>query len=361
VLEALAKTFEILGKKLMFIPFVMITGGFILSLLKAGHSSQPAMPIIVRTAFVVFLVINSGPVLHWADNTMIAIGEEVSGEDYTNNPIKAIGKVTEKLEDGNRKAWYQQLLGGGLDQYLAQTLLVLFGWLVEGVVIAMTVGQRILLQFSYFFAPFILSLLIFPNLASTATRFLFSTIGIMLWPLGFGLSKLASQNVLVSYMDSKGGILETSVDHTLGPLLSAIMLLIGVLMTPKIMGSFCSSGSGLAGAVGAAMKLVTTVATLGAGAIGLKASAMSGGGGLGKIKKMFSRGGGAGTGGSVIPVSSSGGGASIGVGTGQPGPFFMKGAGTSPPKHIGMGPGKPGSFFMEGAGESYKGPEEDKK
>lgn len=232
---------------------------------------------------------------------------------------------------------------GGLIIQAASFLLVFFAKLSSLIAWGFWLIQQFLFTFSLIFLPAMVAMMGVGSLRSIGTRYVMSIVGLLAWPMGWGLVNVGTEAMLTSAVDTVKSAPASDWEITTYLWSIAIVSIIpfwmmfGYALVPFVIQRMVTSGANAAaGLIGqAAVASIGAGAAVATGGASLALGAAGGGGG----------GSGAGAGGSSGGTASGSAGSSGGGGTGGGASSGGGAAGSS-----GAGTGGGGSTGSEGAG-----------
>lgn len=303
----LDKIFDSLNQELMAVSFLLLSAGFIM---KIGNSRSTEFTDLMRTFLMVmvlaYITANSRDVLRFIEKTFLN-GANTIKPGFIAQPMDRLKLYMPTSEDSSPGSWMnlKGMMNGGwinsLGLAMGKLLISLFVML-QGPLLLI---QHILLRLGYLLMPIIIPLFMFRSGTSVALRFIVQVLTIAAWPIGFAVTNLIADGMLVSRSISgkgEGGLNiagdEFALNYATG-FYSALVSLVGTILTPVIMNGIFSTGSGLVESVGTALKAGNVgvlkqakfvVKGVQAGYQGGKSAINFGRQGIGAATKMHSRG-----------------------------------------------------------------------
>jgi TrbL/VirB6 plasmid conjugal transfer protein len=308
------------------IAFLLLTAGLISSIVSGQKSGDAYMRAVARTLVLVvvltFLVSWGNTITSAVDSTVKNVLKVDPTQIFTE--YRDALDMQKSNESGNQ-SWWEKVFSirATIFESLISGFLWLLGWIASGIVFFAYIIQKIILYMGYALAPIFVGFLAIRSLYDIGKRYFLNLVGVMLWPLGWGVAALITQG-LIDFMTDRSflhtpivmvGVIPTtgsdaySFQNFLGAGLLGIWLIFSTIAAPVIIGRSISAGS-LAGA-----SLTSGAATAGRSAVATAAtvgtSIASGGGGL-AVAAGAIVGAGAGLESLVATSAGSGGGSLIG-------------------------------------------------
>lgn len=265
------------------VAFVMITGGMISSIITGEKSGNAYMRIVVRT-LVLILVLTF--FVSWG-NTLTTIVDSTVKDVLKVDPTQIYNQYQSALQmqkmPQSDSSWWQKVFSvtATIFESLITAFLWCLSWVASAVVFFAYIIQKVILYSGYALAPVFVGFFAFRSLYDIGRRYFLNLVGVMLWPLGWGIAALVTQG-LISFMTDQSflhsssgfwsgaeGTLEYSFQSFLGAALLGIWLIFSTIAAPVIIGKSIAFGSLvgsqlMSGAAKAGQAGVTTGVTVGA-------------------------------------------------------------------------------------------------
>lgn len=197
---------------LMPVAFVMITGGMIASIITGERSGNAYMRIVART-LVLILVLTF--LVSWG-NTLTTIVDSTVKDVLKVDPAQIFDQYRaalnmQKSNDTSNQSWWEKVFSmrATIFESLISAFLWCLGWVASAIVFFAYIVQKIILYMGYALAPIFIGFFAFRSLYDTARRYFLNLVGVMLWPLGWGIAGLVTQG-LIDFMTDRS-FLHTSV------------------------------------------------------------------------------------------------------------------------------------------------------
>lgn len=273
---------------LMPVAYLLIVGGMISSTV-AGHRSGAAY---IRTfgRTIVFIIVMTFFV-SWGNAISVVVDTTVK-EVLRVDPSKVYDDYQQALEmqkaaDGE-KSWWEKVFEwqASLLEAIITGVFFVFGWIAGALMWWGYLLQKVILFLGYGLSPIFIGFLAFQSLHEVGKRYFLNLVGVMLWPLGWGVAGLVTQSMIDFMTDRSflrawpivGGPDLYSLQNLMGVAFLAIWLIFSTIAAPVIIQKAIATGSLaashlLSGAFAAGRSAVatgaTTLATVGTSAAGL--------------------------------------------------------------------------------------------
>jgi hypothetical protein len=268
------------------VAFVMITGGMISSIVTGEKSGNAYIRIVSRT-LVLILILTF--LVSWG-NTLTTIVDSTVKNVLNVDPTQIFNEYRnalnmQKSNDASDQSWWEKVFSvqATIFESLISAFLWCLGWVASTIVFFAYIVQKIILYMGYALAPIFIGFFAFRSLYDTARRYFLNLVGVMLWPLGWGIAGLVTQG-LITFMTDRS-FLQTSVvmvgyfpatgsdaynfQNFIGVALLGIWLIFSTIAAPVIIGKSIAFGSLagsqlISGAAKAGRAGVSTAVTTGA-------------------------------------------------------------------------------------------------
>jgi hypothetical protein len=260
------------------IAFLLLTAGLISSIVTGQKSGDAYMRAIARTLVLVvvltFLVSWGNTITSIVDSTVKNVLKVDPTQIYDNYQNALAMK---KTSDDN-PSWWQKVfeIGATVFESIISAFLWLLGLVASGVVFYAYILQKIILYMGYALAPIFVGFLAIGSLFDIGKRYFLNLVGVMLWPLGWGVAGLITQGLIdfmtdQSFMQGSSltGLGGYTLQNFMGAALLGVWLIFSTIAAPVIIGRSISLGSLagsslMSGAATAGRSAVVTAATTGA-------------------------------------------------------------------------------------------------
>lgn len=289
---------QCLSLKTLFTPvaFLLITGGLIASTIANHHNGAAHLQSIGRIIiFVVLLVF----LPTWGNKVVLIVSDTVTNVLKV-DPAKIHDQYQAALQlkksaDGN-SSWWEKIINfrtSILEGMMSVAFLIL-GWLASTIEWWAYILQTAILFIGYALSPIFIGMLAFPSLQNTGRSYLLNLVGVMLWPLGWGVAGLITQGVIDFMTDRSflyapplgiepAGTDLYSLQNLMGLAFLGIWIIFSTIAAPVVIQKSIGRGQSAAseffrGGFGAGRAAAATVATTLAsgGATGIKGAIAAG-------------------------------------------------------------------------------------
>jgi hypothetical protein len=120
-----------------------------------------------------------------------------------------------KSSDGNT-SWWDKLVNfpASMVEALMSVAFIILGWLASTIEWWAYILQSAILFIGYSLSPIFIGMLAFPSLQQTGRNYLLNLVGIMIWPLGWGVAGLVTQG-MIDFMTDQSFLSSSSAPNTL--------------------------------------------------------------------------------------------------------------------------------------------------
>ena len=276
-----------LQQLLLPIAYLLLVSGAISATINGHRSGQAVVHvvgrIIIYIVLLTFLVTWGNTVTQIVDNTV----KNVLKVDPAQIQSQYNAALELQKSGQEQKSWWEKVtdFSASIFESLISACLWLLGWIASAIVFYAYIIQKVILYIGYGLAPIFIGFLAFGVLRGVGTRYLLNLVGVMLWPLGWGVAGLVTEG-LIGFMTDQS-FLHTSavggVGYTLQNLIGlgllGIWIIFSTIAAPVIIQRSLVEGilAGsplLSGAFAAGKAAITTAVTTGTT---VAAQAMSGG------------------------------------------------------------------------------------
>lgn len=205
------------------VAFVLITGGLIASTV-ANHHNGAAMfrsigKIIVFVMLLVFLPT-------WGNDIVSIVSDTVTNVLKV-DPAKIHDEYQAALQlkkssDGNSSWWEKLISFTNIMESLISAFFMLLGWVASSIEWWAYILQTAILFIGYALSPVFIGMMAFPSLQINGRSYLLNLVGVMLWPLGWGVAGLITQGV-INFMTDQSFLSSGSVTGTIDYSLQNLM------------------------------------------------------------------------------------------------------------------------------------------
>jgi len=236
------------------IAYLLITGGLIATTL-AGYQSgsnhfRAIGKIIVLLMLLVFLPT-------WG-NQIVSIVSDLVTNTLNVDPAKIHDQYQAALQlkkssDGNSSWWEKVFDFPSIMEALVSAVFLILGWLASTIEWWAYILQNAILFIGYALSPIFIGMMVFPSLQIIGRNYLLNLLGVMVWPLGWGVAGLITQG-MISFMtdqsflssQSIGGDLGYSLQNLMGLAFLGVWIIFSTIAAPLIIQRSVTRGSSAA-------------------------------------------------------------------------------------------------------------------
>ena len=193
------------------IAFLLITGGWIAATIASQGNPNANMRILGRGIILVVLIVYLPA---WG-NQIVSVVDETVKNVLKVDPAQIHDQYKAALElkkssDGNQ-SWWEKVVEwrASMVESLMTVAFALLGWIASAIMWWAYILQSAILFMGYALSPIFIGMLAFPSLQDVGRRYLLNLLGVMIWPLGWGVAGLVTQGMLTFMTDRS--FLSTSV------------------------------------------------------------------------------------------------------------------------------------------------------
>jgi hypothetical protein len=270
------------------IAFLLITSGLIASTVANHHNGGAPLQAVGRVIIYLMLIV----FLPTWGNQIVFIVDDTVKNVLKVDPAKIHDQYQAALQlkkssDGN-KSWWEKVINvqASLAEALISVIFITLGWLASTIEWWAYILQSAILFIGYSLSPIFIGMLAFPSLQQVGRNYLFSLLGVMIWPLGWGVAGLITQGMIGFMTDqsflsspSVSGTALYSLQNLMGLAFLGIWIIFSTIAAPVAIQRAITTGSSAASSLfsggfsagrAAAMTGATTLA--GNGTMGIKSA-----------------------------------------------------------------------------------------
>ncbi|HEY4415326.1 MAG TPA: hypothetical protein VGO57_06505 [Verrucomicrobiae bacterium] len=146
-----------------------------------------------------------------------------------------------KSSDGNQSWWEKLVHFPNIMEGLISAFFMLLGWVASSLEWWAYILQTAILFIGYAMSPIFIGMMAFPSLQNNGRTYLFNLVGVMLWPLGWGVAGLITQGMIdfmtdQSFLNSgqTGGTVLYSLQNLMGLAFLGIWIIFSTIAAPTI-------------------------------------------------------------------------------------------------------------------------------
>ena len=233
------------------IAYLLITAGFMAMALN-GHQSGSNHFWAVGRIIVLLMLLAFLPT--WG-NQISSIVSDLVTNTLNVDPAKIHDQYQAALQlkkssDGNSSWWEKVFDFPSIMEALVSAVFLVLGWLASTIEWWAYILQSAILFIGYALSPIFIGMMTFPSVEQIGRRYLLNLVGIMAWPLGWGVAGLITQG-MISFMtdqsflssQSVGGDIGYSLQNLMGLAFLAIWIIFSTIAAPVIIQRAIATGS----------------------------------------------------------------------------------------------------------------------
>jgi hypothetical protein len=273
------------------IAFLLITGGLIASTIASHQNGNAPLHAIGKVIVLIMLIV----FLPTWGNQIVTIVSDTVTNTLNVDPAKIHDQYQAALQlkkstDGNSSWWERLFNFPSITEALMSVVFIILGWLASTIEWWAYILQTAILFIGYALSPIFIGMLAFPSLNQTGRTYLLNLLGIMIWPLGWGVAGLITQGMIAFMTDqsflssaSASGTALYSLQNLMGLAFLGIWIIFSTIAAPVIIQRAIATGNsvgsdlfkgGFLSGQAAATTGATTLA--GGGAAGIKGAIAAG-------------------------------------------------------------------------------------
>src|SRR5579872_1108441 len=273
--------------------YILLVGGMISSTISGHRSGAAYMRTFGRT---IILIVVLTFLVSWG-NQITSIVDSTVKNTLGVDPIKIYNDYQHALQvhkaaEGQRSWWQKAFeLRATLLEAILTGIFWFLGWIASAIVWWAYVLQTAILFIGYGLSPIFVGFLAFQSLNEIGKRYFLNLVGVMLWPLGWGVAGLVTQS-MITFMTDRS-FLTTSVlgndlysfQNLIGIAFLGIWIIFSTIAAPIVMQNAIAMGASagsqmFSSAFGAGRTAATggalTLATVGTGVSGVAGAVTAG-------------------------------------------------------------------------------------
>ena len=198
------------------VAFLLITGGLIASTIAHHRSGNAQLQAIGKVIVLIMLIV----FLPTWGNQIVSIVDDTVKNVLKVDPAKIHDQYQAALQikkssDGNT-SWWDKLVNfpASMVEALMSVAFIILGWLASTIEWWAYILQSAILFIGYSLSPIFIGMLAFPSLQQTGRNYLLNLVGVMIWPLGWGVAGLITQG-MIDFMTDQSFLSSSSAPNTL--------------------------------------------------------------------------------------------------------------------------------------------------
>jgi hypothetical protein len=197
------------------IAFLLITGGLIASTIAHHRSGNAQLQAIGKMIVLITLIV----FLPTWGNEIVSIVSDTVTNVLKVDPAKIHDQYQAALQmkkstDGNTSWWEKLINFPSIMEALVSGVFMILGWFASAIEWWAYILQTAILFIGYSLSPIFIGMLAFPSLQQTGRNYLLNLVGIMIWPLGWGVAGLVTQG-MIDFMTDQSFLSSSSAPNTL--------------------------------------------------------------------------------------------------------------------------------------------------
>ena len=259
------------------IAFLLLTSGLIASTIAHHRSGNAQLQAVGRTIVFIMLIV----FLPTWGNQIVTIISDLVTNTLKVDPAKIHDQYQAALQikksPTGDQSWWEKLFSiPSLMESLMSAVFMFLGWLASVIEWWAYILQTAILFVGYSLSPIFIGMLAFPSLQSTGRNYLLNLLGVMIWPLGWGVAGLITQG-MIAFMTDQSFLSDPnatgiaySLQNLMGLAFLGIWIIFSTIAAPVAIQRTITTGSSaisglLGGAASAAQKAGQAGATAFAG------------------------------------------------------------------------------------------------
>jgi hypothetical protein len=197
------------------VAFLLITGGLIASTIAHHRSGNAQLQAIGKVIVLIMLIV----FLPTWGNQIVTIVSDTVTNVLKVDPAKIHDQYQAALQmkkstDGNTSWWEKLINFPSIMEALVSGVFMILGWFASAIEWWAYILQTAILFMGYSLSPIFIGMLAFPSLQQTGRNYLLNLVGIMIWPLGWGVAGLVTQG-MIDFMTDQSFLSSSSAPNTL--------------------------------------------------------------------------------------------------------------------------------------------------
>jgi len=236
------------------VAFVLITGGLIAGTIASHRSGIANLRLLGRLIGLVMLLVFLPT---WGNQVVSIVDDTVKNvlkvdPSQIHDQYKAALEL-KKSQDGNQ-SWWEKVTQwrASMVEALMTVAFAILGWIASAIMWWAYVLQSAILFIGYALSPIFIGMMAFPSLQEVGKRYLLNLLGVMVWPLGWGVAGLVTQGMLTFMTDrsflstSAVGTELYSFQNLMGLAFLGIWIIFSTIAAPVFLQESLASGNSVA-------------------------------------------------------------------------------------------------------------------
>jgi hypothetical protein len=197
------------------VAFLLITGGLIASTVAHHRSGNAQLQAIGKVIVLIMLIV----FLPTWGNQIVTIVSDTVTNTLQVDPAKIHDQYQAALQmkkstDGNQSWWEKLINFPSIMEAFVSGVFMILGWFASAIEWWAYILQTAILFIGYSLSPIFIGMLAFPSLQQTGRNYLLNLVGVMIWPLGWGVAGLITQG-MIDFMTDQSFLSSSSAPNTL--------------------------------------------------------------------------------------------------------------------------------------------------
>ena len=236
---------------LMPLAYLLITGGLIAATIARHRSASAHLRSFGKTIVLIMLLVY---LPNWG-NQVVSLVDSTVKDVLKVNPAKIHDQYKAALElkkaTEGEKSWWEKLMDWRAAplEWLLTGIFMFLGWLASAIMWWAYLLQTAILYLGYSLSPIFVGVFMVPSLTELGRRYFLKLVGIMFWPLGWGVAGLVTEGMIDFMTDRNflsvpvGGNELYSLQNMMGLAFLGIWIIFSTIAAPIIMQKSVETGS----------------------------------------------------------------------------------------------------------------------
>jgi hypothetical protein len=228
---------------LRVVVFFLMTVGFILKIKRAEFVAEAVLPIMATSVIILGFIASQDWWFKQTQGVFFTIAHKIKA-DYETNPYESIQALKETKQEQERNEGFGHLIknikASLLEAFLNSFMYILIA-LASGLQVIFVCIYSILIEVFRLLFPLALACYQFDSLRSLGFNFVSKALSVMAWPVGFALIERIAQALQAHFYHSNSAF-DSLHGGIFFPVLVAILVIGGTLVTPQLMSSLFTAG-----------------------------------------------------------------------------------------------------------------------
>src|SRR5437660_3292654 len=239
---------------LMPLAYLLITGGLIAATIARHQSASAHLRAFGKTIVLIMLLVY---LPNWG-NQVVSVVDSTVKDVLKVNPAKIHDQYKAALEfkktAEGEKSWWEKLMDWRAAplEWLLTGIFMFLGWLASAIMWWAYLIQTAILYLGYSLSPVFVGFFMVPSLTEVGRRYFLKLVGVMFWPLGWGVAGLVTEGMIDfmtdrSFLSVPGAGSELySLQNMMGLAFLGIWIIFSTIAAPLILQRSVETGSSAA-------------------------------------------------------------------------------------------------------------------